>query len=123
MELTPPLSKDGTRLFNFHQVAKICGIGKQTIHRYASGQMPVQIDFNLQRVPVTKHRNRKRVEPPPQNPRHFRTLIPEDRVYALREMVDNGLTKIGSLSREETLALEAIARRFSVSSHFPPPTM
>jgi hypothetical protein len=117
MRMTEPLSPvviDDQRFYNVHQATQIVEtITEQTLWRWAKrGATPFGFELGVIRQPVTKHRSRKSNEAPPTHPRTYRMLIPEERVYALKEMLRDDPIRPGPLSDRDLNALKAAARRF-----------
>jgi hypothetical protein len=105
--------KTGEPLYNFRQVGKICGVDPASVRNWVLGATPfVEFDFDVKRMPVTHHRRSTQT---PRSFRHTRLLIPENRVDALKQMLEECPRRHGPLSREDMHTLEAAARRFRLS--------
>jgi hypothetical protein len=109
-----PIIINDQRYLNVWQAAHIVEtIREQTLYRWAKhGTTPFGFELGIIRQPVTNHRNLKSDEPPPKQPRASRMLIPEEKVYALKEILRDDPIRPGPLSKTDMAALEAAARRF-----------
>jgi hypothetical protein len=108
-----PIIINDRRYLNVWQAAHIVEtITEQTLWRWAKhGTTPFGLELGVIRHPVTHHRTRHSNEPPKQH-LTSRMLIPEEKVFALKEILGDNPLRPGPLSKADMTALEAAARRF-----------
>jgi hypothetical protein len=115
MQPTPYIDEHGKRFYNARQAAQIVGtITAATLWSWAKkGKTPepYSIDLGIIRQPVIHHRHRKSNEAPPMQPRAYRMLIPEEKVFALKEMFRGHDRHRGSFRKDEMAEFAARAYR------------
>jgi hypothetical protein len=105
-----PYIIDGKSYYNLRQAAQIIGaVSYDTLRAWAAhGATTFGFELDVHREPMTHHRRST------QTPRSFlqeRILIPTQKVYALKEILQDCPRRPGPINREDMEALKAAGRR------------